>query len=82
MASGYCCAGHWGGNRRLDYTAIGAPVNLAQRLQSVAGEHGGVLLDETTQALIDSSNQLRVAASILSLKGLGSVPAYPLAHIV
>ena len=82
VASGYCCAGHWGGNRRLDYTAIGAPVNLAQRLQSVAGEHGGVLLDETTRALIDSSNQLRVAASVLSLKGLGSVPAYPLAQIV
>ncbi len=82
LATGYCCAGHWGGSRRLDYTAIGAPVNLAQRLQGVAVEHGGVLMDETTRALVGSCSRPRDAASILSVKGIGKVIAYPLAQFV
>jgi len=77
VASGYCCSGDWGGGGRLDYTVIGPPVNLAQRLQTAAAEYGGVLLDETTQRLANQAS-LQAAANTLSLKGLGPVSAYAL----
>lgn len=77
VASGYCCSGDWGGGGRLDYTVIGPPVNLAQRLQAAASEFGGVLLDETTQRLVEP-RAVDPPADRLDLKGLGRVPVYRL----
>jgi class 3 adenylate cyclase len=52
VASGFCALGDWGSDQRLDYTVIGEPVNLARRLQGVAGDCGGVLIDAVTAELV------------------------------
>jgi len=36
IATGYCTVGNFGSSERMDYTIIGAPVNLAARLESAA----------------------------------------------
>lgn len=73
VASGYCTLGDWGAADRLDYTVIGAPVNLASRLQDCAPP-GGVLVDETTANLL-SEIKTR-ALEPVQLKGLGLTKAY------
>ncbi len=49
--SGYCTVGTFGTNKNLDYTALGAHVNLASRLES-AGSPGNILISHETWALI------------------------------
>lgn len=51
IATGYCTVGNFGSDDRLDYTAIGNPVNVAARLQSHA-EKGGMILDNETYHLV------------------------------
>ncbi|WP_457936131.1 adenylate/guanylate cyclase domain-containing protein [Mesorhizobium sp. 10J20-29] len=54
MATGFCTVGNFGSEQLLEYTALGAPVNLAARLQSLA-EPDTIVIDETTQSLVASS---------------------------
>ncbi|MGH1484623.1 MAG: adenylate/guanylate cyclase domain-containing protein [Cellvibrionaceae bacterium] len=49
--SGYCTVGTFGTNKNLDYTALGAHVNLASRLES-AGKPGNILVSHETWSLI------------------------------
>ena len=49
--TGYCNVGNFGSDQRLQYTAIGAEVNLAARLQT-AGDPDGVMLSNETYALV------------------------------
>ena len=73
IASGYCAAGDWGGEGRLDYTLIGSVVNLASRLQSEAPP-GGILVSETTALLISQVDGLAhrlVSLPDSELRGLG-----------
>ncbi len=72
MASGYCTVGDWG-EERLDFTVIGAPVNLASRLQAHAG-HNGVLVCESTAALAGHVFPLGAERELV-LKGIGGVKA-------
>lgn len=51
ISTGYCTVGNFGSDQRLDYTALGSPVNLAARLQSKATP-GRVLIDQATQSLL------------------------------
>ena len=51
IATGYCTVGNFGSEQRLDYTALGRPVNLAARLEGLA-EPDGILIDENTHGLI------------------------------
>ncbi|MBX2808597.1 MAG: adenylate/guanylate cyclase domain-containing protein [Cellvibrionaceae bacterium] len=49
--SGYCTVGTFGTSKNLDYTALGAHVNLASRLES-AGKPGNILISHETWSLV------------------------------
>jgi len=70
VASGNVTVGVIGGASRLEYTAVGAAVNLASRLCSEAA-HGEVLVAERTRRLVEASalgRELTLGES-LALKG-------------
>ena len=52
ISTGFCTVGNFGSDQRLDYTALGSPVNLAARLQGIA-EPGRLLIDQSTHSLLD-----------------------------
>lgn len=69
VASGYATVGVIGGASRLEYTAVGSPVNLASRLCSEAA-HGEVLVNERTVQLLGDKRDSRLhAGNALQLKG-------------
>lgn len=51
ITTGIVVVGNMGSARRLSYTVLGSPVNLAQRLESMAPA-GGILISERTRALL------------------------------
>ncbi len=51
ITTGYCAVGNLGSEQRLDYSVLGSPVNMAQRLQSLA-EPDTVLISEDTFNLV------------------------------
>ncbi len=51
IATGFCTVGNFGSDQRLDYTALGSPVNLAARLQGLS-EPGQILVNNATHALV------------------------------
>lgn len=74
LTSGYCTLGDWGATgepdpRRLEYTVIGTPVNLAARLQTL-GEPGGVVIDERTRLLLQDQARFD-AGRVVTVRGLG-----------
>lgn len=81
VASGFATVGVIGGASRLEYTAVGPPVNLASRLCSEA-THGQVLLDARTVELLGtrpSASRLDTGDT-LRLKGFPEpVPSFVLA---
>jgi adenylate cyclase len=66
--TGPVVVGNMGSTRRLSYTALGANVNLAQRLESNAPVEG-ILISQRTQELIKDSIKTRRLEPIL-VKGL------------
>lgn len=81
VASGFATVGVIGGASRLEYTAVGQPVNLAARLCSEAA-HGQVLVDARTVELLRSqpSDSRLDAGDTLQLKGFAApVPSFVLA---
>ena len=51
--TGFCTVGNFGSLERLDYTAIGSTVNLAARLEALAGP-GSILVSEDTHSLVEN----------------------------
>ena len=51
IASGYCTVGNFGSNQRLDYTALGSPVNMAARLETIC-PLGEVLMTQATANIL------------------------------
>jgi adenylate cyclase len=75
ITSGQVLAGNIGSERRMHYSVVGDPVNVASRLQSVAGP-GQLLVDEATH---DAVKHLVVSQDLgtLRLAGKGDwVPAF------
>jgi len=70
VASGFVSVGVIGTASRLEYTAVGAAVNLASRLCAEAA-HGEVLVDERTVELAGIARESKVvrAAASRTLKG-------------
>jgi class 3 adenylate cyclase len=66
--TGFCNVGNFGSADRMDYTAIGAEVNLAARLQSIA-EPGHIVLSYETYALVRDMVAARALPQI-SVKGI------------
>ena len=53
ISTGYCTVGNFGSNQRMDYTALGSPVNLSARLQSLA-DTNKIIISDTTLNLVES----------------------------
>ena len=53
ISTGFCTVGNFGSNQRLDYTALGSPVNLSARLQGLAPTNE-ILISEPTNNLINN----------------------------
>jgi class 3 adenylate cyclase len=66
--TGFCNVGNFGSADRMDYTAIGAEVNLAARLQSIA-EPGHIVISYETYALVRDIVAARALPQI-SVKGI------------
>lgn len=72
LASGSAVVGNLGGFQKVSYTAIGSVVNLASRLEGIAGAGDIVISDELFQKLNDeirSQNEFEPLAPI-PIKGL------------
>ena len=67
--TGFCNVGNFGSMHRMDYTAIGAEVNLAARLQSIA-EPGHIVISYDTYVLVRDIVAARALPEI-SVKGIG-----------
>lgn len=66
--TGFCNVGNFGSVDRMDYTAIGAEVNLAARLESIA-EPGHIIISYETYALVRDIVAARALPQI-SVKGI------------
>jgi len=66
--TGYCTAGNFGSESRLDYTIIGGQVNLASRLESCA-EADQILISHKTWSLIKDEINCE-KKEVLTVKGI------------
>ena len=61
LSTGPVAAALLGSEERLEYTLVGDTVNLAQRLQDLAGPAGCLVFSEATRAALDDAARVRAA---------------------
>lgn len=71
--TGFATVGNFGCESRLDYTAIGAAVNRASRLETAA-DNGSIYISEDTYLLVKDSIEAEALPPI-HLKGIGEFQA-------
>ena len=71
--TGFATVGNFGCESRLDYTAIGAAVNRASRLETAA-DNGSIYISEDTYNLVKDSIEAEALPPI-HLKGIGEFQA-------
>ena len=71
IATGTCLQGDWGTGRRRDHSVIGAPVNLAARLQASADTGRPLMCAESAAAL-----EMELQPCRVELPGFGSTQAF------
>ncbi len=64
MHTGPLVAGNLGSSRRMDYSVIGDTVNLAARLEGVAGANE-IIITDSTKALLDNRFKLEKRAPVM-----------------
>jgi class 3 adenylate cyclase len=70
IGSGMATVGTFGAEHRAEYTAVGAPVNRAARLEPLAPP-GGILVDARTRELLEDVVRIEAFGEV-ALKGFGS----------
>jgi class 3 adenylate cyclase len=79
--TGFCNVGNFGSVLRMDYTVIGAEVNLAARLEQ-ASDPDGILLSYETHALVREEIEAEERPPV-ALKGIaGEVRTFAVANIL
>ena len=74
IATGFCTVGNFGSDLRLEYTAVGAGVNTASRLETAA-DNGGILMSFDTYSLVSDRIPCEEQET-LNLKGIGQVRTF------
>jgi class 3 adenylate cyclase len=75
ITSGEVIVGRFGSQELSEYSAIGAAVNLAARLQGAAEDGEVMMCQRTTAAVRDANPALQLVARKTELKGIGPVAA-------
>ncbi|MFC3227424.1 adenylate/guanylate cyclase domain-containing protein [Marinibaculum pumilum] len=79
LHSGECVVGNVGSSDRMNYTAIGANVNLAARLEGLAGRYGaGILVSATVRDAVLAHFLFRKVAHVQPKGVAAPLPVYEL----
>ena len=79
ISTGYCTVGNFGSNQRMDYTALGSPVNLSARLQSIA-DTNQIIISDTTLNLVESKIKYQKYKEITPKGFVRPIQTYKLDH--
>lgn len=74
IATGFCTVGNFGSDLRLEYTCVGAGVNLASRLETAA-DPGDILMSFDTYSLVSDRIPCHERETI-QVKGIGPVRTF------
>ena len=75
IATGFCTVGNFGSDLRLEYTAFGATVNTASRLETSA-DPGDILMSFDTYSLVCDRVPCEELETLHNLKGMGPVRTF------